>query len=1135
MSDMVNGRDDLIWQKFLALVGSVTSQLANFTDLDSLTQEISHLILQTFNYYYVAVFTLEPNSSELIFRASARTAGANRPQFEYVPGAKLKVGEHIVGYVAQTGQQLLANDTSQEPRYGHLDTLSETKAEVALPLLINTQVVGVLDVQSDQVNAFDESELFLLKALADNIAIAVHRILLYESARKRSEQLAIIAEVSQAITVILDLDELLEKVVTLIQERFAYPYVHVFLIRPANKQVYFKVGSGSRAAAFKQAEIAYNLEAEQGIIPWVARHGLHQCINDVSTDPNFIPNPITKDISGSELALPLKFGGEVLGVLDIQSDKINTFTLEDQELLQTLSANIAIAVRNAKLYRSERWRRQVAESLRDVSVLLTENMPLENVLQIILEKLQKDLPCDVAGIWLFDGQEPTENWQNSYNLHLAAFNTGKSADFDLLNNLPNSQTSWFNKALDHNKPLIRQVNDPMDPIGEVMGLAPYYSSIAAPLQTSGQTLGLLTLHHHTAGRYGLESQNVTASFAGFAAISIENARLYETSQEQAWISTVLLQVAQATQSLSTIPELVSTVVRLTPLLVGVEGCALFLRESEADVFWLHAIYGSVFKDADVKQPIALGNTSLFSDLLVNQAPLIVSNPKTDINLPESLCQNLSDKTLIMLPLVTHNQLLGAFLLIQSEPFPEDEKDLSSDQRLAIIQGITQQTAIAVENIRLLEAKQVEAYVSAVLLQVAQAVVSSENLADTLESIVHIIPILVGIDCCILYLWDPLTHQFQTSHVHCSSDQATPEVELLENIYSEGEFPMLDLVSSTNKTIIHPIETALPPEDWDLIIPDETIKDFTPILTSQYGLLMGFPLSVKGDSFGVLITQELKFNPNRDRRLELMTGIAQQASLAIQNDHLTRERVDRERLDREFQLAADIQRTFLPEHLPVIEGFECDVRWHTARQVGGDFYDFFERSPDEFGIVIADVSDKGLAASLYMTVARTLLRAVALESNSTARTLEKVNDLLLLDSQNGLFVTVFYAILDRRTGSLRYTNAGHNRPFLLEASTHTMVELKQGGIAIGAMPNIVLPESEITLAQGDCLVMHTDGVTEAFDAAGNMYGDIRYRKMLRRSLDFSTQEILNRIEADLDDFRQATTLSDDITLLALKRI
>ncbi|MEA3326402.1 MAG: PP2C family protein-serine/threonine phosphatase, partial [Chloroflexota bacterium] len=298
---------------------------------------------------------------------------------------------------------------------------------------------------------------------------------------------------------------------------------------------------------------------------------------------------------------------------------------------------------------------------------------------------------------------------------------------------------------------------------------------------------------------------------------------------------------------------------------------------------------------------------------------------------------------------------------------------------------------------------------------------------------------------------------------------------------------------------------------------------------------GFPLSMKDDIFGVLLALDKSFSVNRERRFELLWGIAQQASLAIQNDIINKEMIERQRLEREFQLAREIQQTFLPNQMPKIPGWEMDVRWETARLVGGDFYDYFLLPDGRLAFLIADVSDKGLAASLYMTVTRTLIRAAAQESTSTAETLERVNDLLLVNSQNGLFVTTFYAILSIDDGTLNYTMAGHNPPFVIRDQQNKVVEFSKGGIALGALPDIHLQQNQIILDPGDCLILYTDGVTEAFDLQDQMYGEKRLRQLLQKTIGERAKVVLENLETDLNNFRGSAPLSDDTTILAISRL
>ncbi len=216
------------------------------------------------------------------------------------------------------------------------------------------------------------------------------------------------------------------------------------------------------------------------------------------------------------------------------------------------------------------------------------------------------------------------------------------------------------------------------------------------------------------------------------------------------------------------------------------------------------------------------------------------------------------------------------------------------------------------------------------------------------------------------------------------------------------------------------------------------------------------------------------------------------------------------------------------------GWEMDVRWNTAHQVGGDFYDYFLLPDGRLAVIIADVSNKGLAASLYMTVTRTLIKAAALEYTSPARTLERVNDLLLMDSQNGLFVTTFYGLLDLTNGVLTYTIAGHNPPLVLHKQANQVEELNKGGIALGALPDIHLEDRTLTLEKGDCLLLYTDGVTEAFNNDDQMYGTDRLIELLQSSCGDSAHQVLTRLDEDLQDFRKSAPLSDDTTILAVCR-
>lgn len=1193
-------------QEQLHLVRQVNLQIADVRDIDELARRVTNLILQTFDYYYVTIFTLELAQDILYFRASAgpkRRLPESPVEEPYSPTLVVYKGQGIIGYVAQAGQEIVAGDVLHDTHYQHSDALPETRSEVALPLKIQDRVLGVLDVQSDHLDDFDDSDVLVLRALAGNIAIAVEGARLYSTLRQRTARLQAIYETSSAITSILDQSQLLNEVVNLVHKRFGYPFVHLFTVDPVLRRIEYAAGSGARSQLLQEREYSYDMlessqaDASQGLIPWVAHHGETVLLNDVSQDPRYHPSPLPPDITLSELTVPLIFGGKVLGVLDVQSDCLNAFGEEDRFLFEALAGNIAIAMRNATLYSSEAWRRQVADSLREVAGLLSADVDLDQVLEAILTELERTLPLDVAAIWLLDTGATDENTEYSTSLHLAAVRGVAAADLELEVGLapeeilecnqPGFQDvtarqalDWLLDALKSDRPVVRAKTASYEPLGAALDFPSDYSAIAAPLRVGDQPLGVLTLIHRASGRFGDEAEAMTAAFASYAAVAIENARLYEAAHEQAWISTVLLQVAEATQSFTNLNELLDTVIRITPTLVGVGACLLYILDDDGTFIPAAASGLDSEQRAEFERwRFAPGDAPALDRLLVDRHPVILGSGEDDLRLSsillvseqkapegEGVSSEISSipseqmqphpSLLVLVPMLARGEVLGAFLVeYRSFQTGSVARSLETflDERLAILQGIAHQTAIAVDNIRLLKSQKEEAYVSVALLQVAQSVVSSSDLDEALGSIVRITPILVGIKRAVIYLWDEVHAVFRLAQAYGLPRDAEKKE------YAPGDFPLLGAVLQQDSLLACPFECNVlahedVPQAWTRL-PVPAREKMTQYLENEVCLLIAFPLSVKGKVQGVLLVEEPDPLPIgdlggghanlrlREKRMEIIIGISQQAALAIQTDRLQREMVERERLERELQLAREIQRAFLPQSLPHLHGWDLKVFWRTAREVGGDFYDVFELPGKRLGLVISDVADKGMPAALFMTLVRTLMRATVQGVSSPADVLKRVNRLLVPDSPRGMFVTMVYAILSLETGVLEYANAGHNPPFLLRSRTCQLERLGRTGMALGVQTKNRIEGNRAVLDPGDYLVMYTDGLTDAFSPDGEPFGEARLWNLVEQSalcqsganafVSLTSQDLLQVIGASLESFTGGAAPTDDLTIVILR--
>jgi serine phosphatase RsbU (regulator of sigma subunit) len=327
-----------------------------------------------------------------------------------------------------------------------------------------------------------------------------------------------------------------------------------------------------------------------------------------------------------------------------------------------------------------------------------------------------------------------------------------------------------------------------------------------------------------------------------------------------------------------------------------------------------------------------------------------------------------------------------------------------------------------------------------------------------------------------------------------------------------------------------------PDDWldpaQALTSEETLYAFQ----TYDRLLIGLPLMIKGDIYGVMLVLETsEARRFRQKRVEIIISIAQQVALSIQNDHLQREMVSRERLEREIEVARQIQRTLLPDHLPEIPGWDLAASWKTARQVGGDFYDVFTLPNRRLGLFIADVSDKGIPAALFMAITRTLVRAVVYDTASPAEALRRVNELMLPDNQQAMFVTAVYGVLSLDSGEFQYANAGHNPPLLACRADGRIEALRRTGPALGIIEEYSISERTIKLEQGNCLLLYTDGLTEAFSPQDELYGEERLCHLIENTVVDSIQKMLDVIETSVTEFINPLPLADDMTMLAVRRM
>jgi len=309
-----------------------------------------------------------------------------------------------------------------------------------------------------------------------------------------------------------------------------------------------------------------------------------------------------------------------------------------------------------------------------------------------------------------------------------------------------------------------------------------------------------------------------------------------------------------------------------------------------------------------------------------------------------------------------------------------------------------------------------------------------------------------------------------------------------------------------------------------IIQHEGIKSFAhaPIVIEgeAIGVLSAFSRAVKG-----IFTKEF---------VELLQSLAGQIGVAWRNEQQTQKLIDVRSRERELEIAQNIQRSLLPENFPLIPGVSLAGRCMTAKQVGGDYYDFLPRDGDHFDLVIADVSGHDIGAALLMAEARTFIRSQAHRRIYPNDMMDEVNHFFLHDlSQAELFITMFYVNYNYRDRLLKYSSAGHNRPLLWDNNYRVVVSLDAEGLIFGVKENVNFEMKKRHLSPGDVLLLYTDGVTEAENSKGEFFGESRLMTLLQENHMLSVDELVDTLFHQLRIFTGSSNFRDDVTVLILK--
>ena len=404
----------------------------------------------------------------------------------------------------------------------------------------------------------------------------------------------------------------------------------------------------------------------------------------------------------------------------------------------------------------------------------------------------------------------------------------------------------------------------------------------------------------------------------------------------------------------------------------------------------------------------------------------------------------------------------------------------------------------------------------ILYQVADAVRNILNLDELLDRIMNIIYNVVQPDRGLIMLRDEHTRDLIPQVVKRRTDDEE-EIAISSTIVDRCLRDCVSVVVS---------DAAL----------DERFSGSESIIMNKIRSAICAPMIFKDEILGVIyVDTQTRVSSYGQEELELLTGIANQSAMAIANAKLHARLVEQHKLAKEMEIARTIQMNLLPKVYPTMENLDISAMSLPAKKVGGDYYDFIPLPEGRYGIVIADVSGKGVPAALLLATIRASLLIEAQQKDATVTSVMiKMNQMACRDTTNNMFVTMVYGILDPSKKIFEYTNAGHIYPLLFESSDQVS-QLKTGGNFLGIMETVEYKSKRVHLKTGQVFALFSDGVTDTMNSSGELFGLERLKNVIRSKIHLSAQEIRDSVYEACAEFRGAIDQFDDFTVVIMKAL
>ncbi len=720
----------------LNLINEIGKKALLSASTRELYRDIAEAVKSKFGYYNVAIYSVDARADEFFLETIVGGYADHLPV-----GHRQSRGQGLAGAAAEAKRTILVNDVTKDHRFFAANpSLMETKSELCVPVVSRGDVAAVIDVQSRRIGAFEESDTLLLETLADQMGVIIENAALLKEERERASEIALIGDLGKEILAARDIPALLRTVSTAIRKHFQYFNVSVFLVDPNDVQTI--IGSVIEGAYEKALKSPPRIKSGEGFVGWAVEKGEIAFSNDATQDPRYAPDPIPGE-TRSEIAVPIKVGDRVVGVLDVQENAKDALTKHDVELLRTFADQLAVAIQNVNLFGNEQKATHNAETLLHISHIISQTPDLEKSLEFLVEETRTAMDADAAVLVLRDEGEEKIKYKTSAGLTEEAEQLLHSADLDA------RSYPLFENAAASTKPVFAAdlTSTDLETAGEPLpGLAGQSMAVAA-VRKKERLLGFLVAVWQTSPSAVAESD--LALFEGIAfqaAIAVENLRYLENVKRQTEYLAILSSIAADAGRLPPLDELLDRALEKIRAFAGLDAGAIHLYDVRRRSLALTATAG----DDEEMEKRWEGFDSIGGErasALLDDGTIIKEKPADadpfELPPPEAG----GPASFISLPLVAKRQVLGRLTLLSWSEIKFRREDVE------LLKTICDQLSVFIENAQLFSqnASRMEELVT--LLDTSKTFSSSLDTEEIIYNIAQKVKDLIGADACTVFLLD----------------------------------------------------------------------------------------------------------------------------------------------------------------------------------------------------------------------------------------------------------------------------------------------------------------------------------------------------------------------------------------------